>query len=462
MKNLQHTQDCHNILMYNCFMKKISSKNLKIALINHGCAKNLVDSELMLGLLAQNGYNITLNDREADLVIINTCSFIHDAEKESVHSIIEMVNEGKKIIITGCLPQKHKDELKKAVPEAVAMLGTSDIAKIVEVVKKIVEKPDSYVCEISENPIFKYPENAQRQQITVGSSSYIKIADGCNYSCGYCVIPQLRGPYSSRPIENIVAEAKELAKKGVSEVVLIAQDTTGYGIDLYKKPSLAKLLCELNKIEDLNWIRVMYTYPSMFDDELIETFANCEKVVKYVDIPLQHSHPDMLRAMRRPVMDYRAFIEKLRKKIPDVAIRTTFIVGYPGETEEMFEHLYEFTKWAKFDKMGAFEFSKEKNTYAYSLPEQIPARVKKQRKNKLMKLQKQISRQVNEAFVGKNIPCIVEAVSSDGPVVARSYRDAPEVDGLVYIDTQEILVPGDIESVTITGCDDYDLFGKLS
>ena len=439
----------------------MKNKDIKIALINHGCAKNLVDSELMLGILAQDGFNITLNDKEADVVIINTCSFIHDAEKESVHSIIEMVNEGKKIIITGCLPQKHKHELKKAVPEAVAMLGTSDIAKIADVIKKVINEKQEYVCEISQSPVFVYPEHAQRQQITVGSSSYIKIADGCNYQCGYCVIPQLRGPYRSRPIENIVQEAKELGKKGVSEIVLIAQDTTGYGIDLYKKPSLAKLLKELNKIEDINWIRVMYTYPSMFDDELIDAFANCDKVVKYVDIPLQHSHPDMLKAMRRPVIDYRGFINKLREKIKDVAIRTTFIVGYPGETQEMFDDLYEFTKWAKFDKMGAFEFSREKNTYAYSLPEQIPSRVKKQRKNKLMKLQQKISREVNDSFEGREIPCIIESVTSEGVVIARSYRDAPEVDGLVYVEAQELLVPGDIETVKITGCDDYDLFGVV-
>lgn len=439
-------------------MKK---NNTKIALINHGCAKNLVDSELMLGILAEDGFDITLNDDEADLIIINTCSFIHDAEKESVHSIIEMVNAGKKVIITGCLPQKHKDELKKAVPEAVAMLGTSDISKISETVKTVLCEENAYVCEISENPEFIYPENANRQQITVGSSSYIKIADGCNYKCGYCVIPQLRGPYRSRPIEKIVEEAKELGQKGVSEIVLIAQDTTGYGIDLYKKPSLAKLLNELNKVEEINWIRVMYTYPSMFDDELIEAFAACDKVVKYVDIPLQHSHPEMLKAMRRPVMDYRGFIKKLREKIKGVAIRTTFIVGYPGETQEMFDDLYEFTKWAKFDKMGAFEFSKEKNTYAYSLPEQVPSRVKKQRKNKLMKLQKKISKEVNEQFLGKSIPCIIESVTSDGLVIARSYRDAPEVDGLVYIDTEEFPVPGDIETVKINSCDDYDLFGTM-
>lgn len=433
----------------------------KIALINHGCAKNLVDSELMLGLLAQNGIEITLDETKADVVIINTCSFIHDAERESVQSILQMVEAGKKVIITGCLPQKHGQELKKAIPETVAMIGTSDISKIVDVVKKVVEEKADYVYEVSDRPVYCYPENVDRQQITVGSSSYVKIADGCNYKCGYCVIPRLRGPYQSRPVEKIVEEVKKLGQKGVSEIVLIAQDTTGYGIDLYGKPSLARLLKELNKIDEINWIRVLYTYPSMFDDELIDAFANCEKVVKYVDIPLQHSHPEMLKAMRRPVINYREFIKKLREKIKDVAIRTTFIVGYPGETQEMFDDLYEFVKESKFNKMGAFEFSREKNTYADTLPEQVPARIKKQRKNRIMKLQQKISLEVNKGFVGKTIPCIIEAISSDGQIVARSYADAPEVDGLVYIQTDKNLVPGDIEQVKIFDCDEYDLYGEL-
>ena len=254
----------------------MKNKNLKIALINHGCAKNLVDSELMLGMLAQEGFQITLNDENADIVIVNTCSFIHDAEKESVRSILDVAQNGKKLIITGCLPQKHKDELKKAIPEAAAMIGTTDLKAIVKAVKEAANEVPEYFCQIAENPLYIYPEEVQRQQITVGSSSYVKIADGCNYKCGYCVIPQLRGPYSSRPIEKIVEEVKCLGEKGVSEIVLIAQDTTGYGIDLYKKPSLAKLLRELNKVETINWIRVMYTYPSMFDDELIDAFAQCE------------------------------------------------------------------------------------------------------------------------------------------------------------------------------------------
>lgn len=437
------------------------NKKNKIALINHGCAKNLVDSELMLGLLTQRGFEITLDETKADVVIINTCSFIHDAEKESVQSILQMIEEGKKIIITGCLPQKHKQELKKAIPEASALLGTSDIEKIAEVVKKVIENKTDYTYEVSENPVYKYLENVDRQQITVGSSSYVKIADGCNYKCGYCVIPKLRGPYRSRKMEDIIEEVEKLGQKGVTEIVLIAQDTTGYGIDLYGKPSLAELLKKLNKIETISWIRVMYTYPSMFDDALIEAFASCDKVVKYVDIPLQHSHPEMLKAMKRPVIDYRSFIKKLRSKIPDISLRTTFIVGYPGETQEMFDDLYKFTEEMRFNKMGAFEFSREKETYAYSLPNQIPARVKKQRKNKLMKLQQKISLEINKNFIGKTIPCIIEALSENSTVIARSYADAPEVDGLVYINTDKNPVPGDIEMVKITGCNEYDLFGEL-
>ena len=437
------------------------NKKHKIALINHGCAKNLVDSELMLGLLTQRGFEITLDETKADVVIINTCSFIHDAEKESVQSILQMIEEGKKIIITGCLPQKHKKELKKAIPEASALLGTSDIEKIADVVKTVIENKTDYTYEVSENPVYKYLEDVDRQQITVGSSSYVKIADGCNYKCGYCVIPKLRGPYRSRKMEDIIEEVEKLGQKGVTEIVLIAQDTTGYGIDLYGKPSLAELLKKLNKIETISWIRVMYTYPSMFDDALIEAFASCDKVVKYVDIPLQHSHPEMLKAMKRPVIDYRSFIKKLRSKIPDISLRTTFIVGYPGETQEMFDDLYKFTEEMRFNKMGAFEFSREKETYAYSLPNQIPARVKKQRKNKLMKLQQKISLEINKNFIGKTIPCIIEALSENSTVIARSYADAPEVDGLVYINTDKNPVPGDIEMVKITGCNEYDLFGEL-
>lgn len=439
------------------------SKIKTIALINHGCAKNLVDSELILGLLAKQGYSITLDEDAADIVVINTCSFIHDAEKESVQSILQVASENKKIIVTGCLAQKHKKELKEAIPEISALVGTTDYEKITAVIEAIEEsdEKDVFIYEVSENPCYKYVEEVERQQITVGSSSYLKIADGCNFECGYCIIPKLRGKYASRPIENIVKEAESLVSKGVNEIVLIAQDTTSYGIDLYKKPSLARLLRELNKIDGLSWLRIMYTYPSLIDDELIETIKSCDKVVKYLDIPLQHSSAGVLKSMKRPVVDYEKLINKLRKQLPTLALRTTFIVGYPGETQEDFEHLYNFIKKMRFDKLGVFEYSKEKNTYSYNLKNQVPAKIKRQRKNAIMKLQKEISKEINLSFIGKTLPCIIEAQMDDGLVVARSYRDAPEVDGLVYIKTDEILTPSDIEEVTITKANDYDLYGKL-
>ena len=431
----------------------------KIALLNFGCSKNLIDSELMLGMLGEAGYEISLDETNADIIIINTCAFINDAEKESVHAILETAQTGKKIIVTGCLSQKYKKELKKEIPEISAMLGTSDYSKIVETVKKL-EKED-FVYNICEKPSYNYDETSKRQQITVGASSYIKIAEGCNCECGYCIIPKLRGKYKSRKIENIVCEAKDLVKKGVNEIILIAQDTTTYGIDLYGKPSLPKLLKALDKIENLKWIRIMYAYPTSFNDELIETMKNSDKIVKYIDIPLQHSHPEVLKRMKRPVMDYEKLIKKIRKVIPDIAIRTTFIVGYPQETEEEFNHLYNFIEKIKFDRLGVFEFSKERGTYAYSLKGQIPSHIKKSRKNKIMKLQNKISKKLNEKMVGKTIHCIVEAVTEDDLTVLRSYKDAPEIDCLVYAKSEEMQVPGEIVDVKITGFDDYDLYGEI-
>ena len=434
----------------------------KIALINHGCAKNLVDSELMLGLLAEKGYEITLDENDADVIIINTCSFIHDAEKESVQSILQMVETGKKVIVTGCLPQKHKDELKKAIPEVCAMVGATDFKEIVPIVEQVLnQQNDEYIAKISEKPEYIYPENVNRQQITMGSSSYIKIADGCNYHCGYCIIPQLRGAYHSRTIENIVEEAKELVQKGVTEIDLIAQDTTSYGIDIYGKPSLARLLEELNKIEGLGWIRIMYAYPSQMNDELINAIAKLDKVVKYIDIPLQHYSKKILEAMRRPAFDYKDLINKLRKKIPHVAIRTAFIVGYPGETEKDFNELYDFVKFARFDRMGVFEYSREKNTASYSMQNQVPKKIKHQRYKKLMELQQQISYEINQGYIGKTIPGIVESFTDDGVIIMRSEHDAPEIDGLVYAKSEKPVVPGDIENVLIENADEYDLFGKV-
>ena len=431
--------------------------NNKIGIIHHGCAKNLVDTELMLGILEKAGYQTTLDveDKDVKTVIINTCSFICDAEKESIESIFNMIALGKKIIVTGCLPQKHKVHLKELLGEVCGFIGTCDIKDIV----RAVEFEEFY--SVSENPVYEYPEDIERAQITVGSSSYIKIADGCNYTCGYCVIPQLRGRYKSRKIEDIVKEAKKLADKGVAEIVLIAQDTTSYGIDLYSEPSLDKLLYELNKIDKIEWIRVLYAYPTNFTQGLINAFKNLNKVVKYIDIPLQHSHPEVLKRMRRPVIDQKEFIKKLRREIPDVAIRTTFITGYPGETEEEFENLYEFVKEMKFERLGVFEYSREKNTYSYALKPQISAKIKRERKNKILKLQKEISKKNNLNFISKKIQCIIEEVHNDGTAIGRSYADAPEVDGLVYVKTNEYLSPAQIVEVTVTGADSYDLVAEL-
>lgn len=430
----------------------------KIALISYGCPKNLVDSELMLGLLAENGYSITLNEEEADTVIINTCSFISDAERESIRAILEMAEKKKNIIVTGCLSQKHPEELKKEIPEIKAILGTTDFTKIVEVLKNLDK---GFIDEVNREPEYIYPENIERQQITMGASSYIKIADGCNYRCGYCVIPYLRGNYSSRKIENIVEEAKKLVKKGVTEIILIAQDTTGYGVDIYKKPMLPKLLEELNEIEGLGWIRIMYAYPTQMNKELLTIIAKLDKVVKYVDIPLQHSHPEMLKMMNRPSFDYRPMIENIRKIIPNVSIRTAFIVGYPGETEEHFEHLCKFVEDMKFDKMGVFTYSREKGTPSYKLPNRVNSRVAKQRYKKLMEIQQKISLERNKTFIGKLVPCIIECYSDEGEVIARTQYDAPEIDGVVNIRTAKHVVPGDIEMVKIIDCTEYDLIGEI-
>lgn len=433
---------------------------MKISLINHGCAKNLVDAELMLGMLAKKGYTITLDETDADIVIVNTCSFIHDAEKESVQSILQMIDEGKKVIVTGCLSQKHDKDLKDAIPELAGMIGTSNLKDVVKIVDDIA-KGEEYESIIDKDPKYIYPEDIERQQITVGASSYLKIGEGCNYQCGYCIIPKLRGKYISRPIENIVKEANELVNKGVTEIILIAQDTSSYGIDLYGKQALPELLEELNKIENLFWIRIMYAYPTQMTDELIDAIAKLDKVVKYVDIPLQHSHPRVLESMRRPVMDYRKLVAKIRERIPNVSVRTSLIVGYPGETEEEFEDLYQFVKDVKFDRMGAFEYSREKGTYSDKLKGHLSEKVKRERRDRLMKLQQQISLENNEKYIGLTIKCIVEGYTDDGIVILRSEHDAPEIDGVVYAKSNESVVPGDIEEVKITRADEYDLFGEI-
>ena len=434
----------------------------KIALKSYGCPKNLIDTELMAGMLVNNGYEITLDETETDIVIINTCAFINDAEKESVQGILESVNEGKKVIVTGCLSQKHQNDLKQAIPEILGLCGTTDFDGILKLVKS-AEK-NTYVEIVSDKPKYTYPK-VERQQITAGASSYIKISDGCNCNCGYCIIPKLRGKAVSRPIEDIIDEAKTLVKKGVTEIILVGQDTTDYGRDLYGKPKLAELIIELNKIENLGWIRFMYAYPTHLTKDVIQAVKNSEKAVKYFDIPLQHSHPEVLKRMNRPVLDYKKLINDIRKEIPEAAIRSSFIVGYPAETEEEFEHLYNFIKEMRFDRLGVFEYSREKGTTSYSLKPQISKKIKHQRYKKLMELQQKISKEKNRGKLGKEMDCIIESFTEDknGKIfaVGRTQYDAPEIDGVVHIETSEILTPGDIEKVKITDFDEYDLKGVI-
>ena len=433
---------------------------MKVALLNHGCPKNLVDSELMLGTLVKNGIEVTLDETKADFVIVNTCSFIHDAETESVQSILEMVQAGKHVIVTGCLAQKHGDKLKEAIPEIAGMIGISEIGDIYNLIQEI-SKQKGYVQKVSEIPKYCYPSDVERQQITMGASSYLKISEGCDCACGYCIIPKLRGKQVSRPMEDILKEAQNLVKKGVTEIILIAQDSTSYGTDLYGERKLPELLYKLNEIEGLGWIRIMYAYPSFVTDELLFAIRDCEKVVKYLDLPLQHFDKEVLASMKRPVMDYDKLISHIREIVPNIAIRTTFIVGYPAETDEQFNSLVSFVKRAKFERLGVFEYSREKGTYSYSLKPQIGKRVMHQRFKVLMGLQKELSREINNSLIGEILPCIVEAVTDDNVVVMRSQYDAPEIDGLVYANSDKNCCPGDIYNVKITKADDYDLFGEI-
>ncbi len=434
---------------------------MKVGIVNFGCPKNLVDVELMTGICIDYGYEITLNPDEADIVIVNTCAFIHDAQKESLSAIFDFIREEKPIIVTGCLSQKYKEELKEEIPEIFGFLGTSEIEKIGDVVRAFENKDIHKMYSVNEAPEIFYPEKIKRGHITVGSSAYLKIAEGCNYGCAYCVIPKLRGHYHSRSIDNICREAKELADMGVSEIILIAQDTSYYGYDKFSKSMLSELLKRLNEIENINWIRVLYMYPSMIDAELIDTIANCEKVVKYFDIPMQHSHPEILKKMNRPVMDYEALISKIREKIPYAAIRTSLIVGFPSEAQEHFEHLLNFVREVKFDRLGVFEFSREEGTLAYDMKPQIPQKTKKERKKIIMHEQSKISLEINKRFIGQNLQVLIEAVPSSGDIIARSFRDAPDIDGLVYIkNSDRIFTPGDIETVKIISADEYDLFAE--
>lgn len=430
-----------------------------IAISHLGCEKNRIDSEHMLGLLAQAGYQVDNNEELADYVIVNTCSFIEAARQESVRALVELAEADKKIIIAGCMAQHFQEQLLEELPEAVAVVGSGDYQKIVEVVERV--EGGERVKEVSPEPTYIADETAPRYRTTPEGTAYLRIAEGCDYRCAFCIIPHLRGNQRSRSIESIVAEAEALASQGVRELILISQISTNYGLDLYGKPKLAELLRALGRV-DVPWIRIHYAYPTGLTPEVVEAIAQTPNILPYLDLPLQHSHPDILRAMNRPwqgrVND--EIIDRLKQALPDAVLRTTFIVGFPGETEAHFEHLCEFVERHEFDHVGVFTFSPEEGTAAYNLPEQIAPEVKKERRDRLMELQQPISWRKNQAEIGKIADVLVEQENPEtGEAIGRSARFAPEVDGLVYLSGSATL--GTLVPVKIEEADPYDLYGTI-
>lgn len=431
-----------------------------IAIAHLGCEKNRIDTEHMLGLLVEAGYGVDSNEELADYVIVNTCSFIQQSRQESVQTLVELAEADKKIVITGCMAQHYQQDLLDALPEAVAVVGTGDYQNIVQVMER-VQEGDRPIA-VSSNPTYIADHQTPRYRTTTEGVAYLRIAEGCDYKCAFCIIPHLRGKQRSRPIESIVAEAQRLADEGVQELVLISQITTNYGADLYGKPELAQLLRALGQV-DIPWIRMHYTYPTGFTPEVIAAIQETPNILPYLDLPLQHSHPDILRAMNRPwqgqVND--RIIENLKQAIPNGVFRTTFIVGFPGETQTHFDHLCDFVERHQFDHVGVFAFSPEEEAPASNFENPVPEPVKEQRRNQLMERQQPISLSRNQAEIGKRVQVLVEGSFPDTQdLIGRSARFAPEVDGVVYIRPQENSEPlGKLISVKITDADAYDLYG---
>ena len=439
---------------------------MKILFISLGCDKNLVDSEFMLGKLSKNHFTFTDDEREADIIIINTCCFIHDAKEESIQSILDMAyyrTEGRcrALIVCGCLAERYREEIRKEIPEVDAVLGTNSTECICEAIEQVLE---GQKCEIYRPLTGIESREAKRSVTTGGHYAHLKIAEGCDKHCTYCIIPSIRGAYRSVPMETLVAEAKELAEAGVKELILVAQETTLYGIDIYGKKSLHLLLHELNKIPGLSWIRLMYCYPEEIYPELIEAIRDNEKVCHYVDMPIQHINSDILRRMGRRTTK-EMLVEKIaeiRKEIPDIALRTTLICGFPGETEEQHEELMEFLNETEFDRLGAFTYSPEENTPAAEFEDQIDEEQKKNWQADVMELQEEIILDKNETMIGKEITVLIEGkVADEAAYIGRSYRDAPDVDGYVFVNTDVELLSGDFAKVKITGAYEYDLIGEL-
>ncbi|MBI1270111.1 30S ribosomal protein S12 methylthiotransferase RimO [bacterium] len=436
-------------------------RNPKLGVVSLGCPKNTTDTEVMLGLLKESGIDVTFDNDEADMCLVNTCSFIGDARKESVRTLVELADQGKELIIAGCLAQHFKEELLEEIPEARALVGTGDIHKIVDVIQAISQDSKLRVMEVSEIPNDYSDEVLPRMMTGVGASAYLKIAEGCDHACSFCIIPMLRGKFRSRSIESLTKEARILVKAGVREIILVSQDSTYYGLDLYNRLALPELLASLNEIEGLEWIRVMYAYPTEATVEILEAIRDLNKVVKYIDIPLQHSDPAILKAMARPLKP-ESVVERIRKTIPDVKIRSTFIVGFPGETEENFQHLMRFIEASRFDRLGVFGYSKQTEVPSGNMPGQISQKEKNRRRAEVMKLQHGISSELNQAMVGKEIDVLIESFDEKkGIYIGRSQWDAPDIDNLVYVEDAEdsFVDMGEIVRVRIDEARPYDLYG---
>lgn len=443
--------------------------NAKISFVSLGCDKNLIDSEIMLGLIDEEGYTITYDDSEADIIIINSCGFIMDANQEAIDKVLEMADykrdgQCKALIVTGCMAQRYKDEIFEALPEVDAVVGTGDFESIGDVIKRLLDG-EKQVELVTDKEHLLNPDNSYKRIITTtGGFSYLKIAEGCDNHCTYCTIPSLRGHYRSRTIDSLVKEAKILASKGVRELILIAQDTSLYGSDIYGKKSLPELLRKLSEIEDIKWLRILYCYPENITDELIDEMASNPKVLHYLDMPIQHSEDRILKLMGRRSTNagLKEIIGKMREKMPDMCIRTTLITGFPSETEEEFKAQCNFIEEVKFDRLGVFTYSPEDGTPAARMDSQIYEDVKAERKDYLLQVQKSVSADICQKYVGKVLEVIVEGKieGDDNVYCGRSYRDCYEIDGFVFFKSEDDLLAGDFYNIKITEAGDYDLIGE--
>ena len=425
----------------------------KVGFVHLGCPKNLVDTETMLGILDKDQHEIVATEEEADIVLVNTCAFIDSAQRESVRVLAGLAEQGKELLITGCLAQKFQGELLDLFPEARAVVGINNVAEIGDVMKRV--EGGERVLAMQQDPTYILEEDTVRRHITVGSYTYLKIAEGCDYKCSFCIIPSMRGVFRSRSLENIVENAREMAQRGVTEIILVGQDSTSYGKDI--NSSLPELLRALNDVPEITWVRFMYAYPNLVSDELLEAINDCDKVVKYLDCPLQHSHPEILKRMRRPQTDLVEFAERARAKIKNVKLRTSFIVGFPGETEEHFEHLRDTIQQVKFDRLGVFEYSDVDTAHSQTLDGKVKKSIIKQRRSELMTLQQQIAFAQNQEMIGQTVDVLIDMVNSYGTLIGRTQWDAPEIDNTVQVKGQA--VPGEIVSVKITHVTPYDLKG---